>query len=149
MSSDVGKSCVCIKTANIFSRCHQNECVLYTFFFCLLLLFLVSFGKYFIPSGSIPGPLKSECATQATASFIKIQNGFGLVVCFDFIFATSSSGSRSLSSAKPRRSLFPSFSEALASTRSRQKTRHKQKLILATGMAAVSNAFSCAGLGRL
>lgn len=45
--------------------------------------------------------------------------------------------------------VYSNFSRSAGLDSGRQKTRHKQKLILATGTAAVSNAFSCAGLGRL
>lgn len=67
-----------------------------------ILFVVVSCILWFISNASFPGPLKSKSATQATASFLKIRSGFGLVARLIFISAASSSGSRSLSSAKPR-----------------------------------------------
>lgn len=70
--------CCFIKMVKCFSGGHQNGCAIYTWSF--LLPFRVSLGKYFIPNVSVPDPVKSESATQATASFLKIRSGFGLVL---------------------------------------------------------------------
>lgn len=75
-------------------------------------------------------------------------NVFSLV--FDFNSAASSSGSRSLSSATSTLKPTPKFFRS-AGLNWKGDKRHSlsRKLFLATGTAAVSNAFSCAGLGRL
>lgn len=104
--------------------------------------------KWFIFNTYTPSPLKSEYATRAALPFDKNPNRFN-IVAYLIPFLPHPLWKAAPFHQRFHAEVYSNFSEALASTRRRQKTRHKQKLILATGTAAVSNAFSCAGLGRL
>lgn len=121
---------------------------LYRFIWTPLLLLPAPLGDTFHIQSFLRGPTEEPLRNTSSRLHYKDLNSLSFVAyLISFCFILSGKPFALISAATPK--VYSNFSRSAGLDSGRQKTRHKQKLILATGTAAVSNAFSCAGLGRL